>query len=230
MPATCRPLNDHLPSSASSKPVIRLKNVVLPAPLGPMSAVIAPRWISRCSTLTAVSPPKVRRTWSASTMGSGLGTPGRASIPERAARAASPWAPATALLLGIERQLPSVTEYALRAEDHQGDQSRAHEHEADIADVGWLQEVDPAGLDGLAEELTGAGQDDPEQDRANHGTHDAGCSAEQQDRVGEEGELRSEGVRLDRLLRNCPHDAAEGADDATQDECLEFVGEDVLTE
>ena len=41
-----------------SKPVIRLKNVVLPAPLGPISAVIRPRWTSRCSTSTAVMPPK----------------------------------------------------------------------------------------------------------------------------------------------------------------------------
>ena len=46
------------PASGSSKPVIRLKNVVLPAPLGPISAVISPRWISACSTSTATSPPK----------------------------------------------------------------------------------------------------------------------------------------------------------------------------
>ncbi len=40
-----------------SKPVIRLKNVVLPAPFGPISAVISPRWTSRCCTSTAVMPP-----------------------------------------------------------------------------------------------------------------------------------------------------------------------------
>ena len=40
-----------------SKPVIRLKNVVLPAPLGPISAVMMPRWTSRWSTSTAVMPP-----------------------------------------------------------------------------------------------------------------------------------------------------------------------------
>ncbi len=43
VPATWRSLNVQVPSSASSNPVIRLKNVVLPAPLGPMRAVIAPR-------------------------------------------------------------------------------------------------------------------------------------------------------------------------------------------
>ena len=41
-----------------SKPVIRLKNVVLPAPLGPISAVMIPRCTSRWSTSTAVMPPK----------------------------------------------------------------------------------------------------------------------------------------------------------------------------
>ncbi len=46
MPATDAPSNVQVPSSGSSKPVSRLKNVVLPAPLGPMSAVIEPRWTS----------------------------------------------------------------------------------------------------------------------------------------------------------------------------------------
>ncbi len=40
------PLNDHSPSSGLSKHVSRLKNVVLPAPFGPISAVMSPRWIS----------------------------------------------------------------------------------------------------------------------------------------------------------------------------------------
>ena len=38
------PSNCHAPLSGLSKPVSRLNNVVLPAPLGPISAVIAPRW------------------------------------------------------------------------------------------------------------------------------------------------------------------------------------------
>ena len=39
-PASDLPLNVQSPSSGWSKPVSRLKNVVLPAPLGPISAVI----------------------------------------------------------------------------------------------------------------------------------------------------------------------------------------------
>ena len=42
------PSNAHVPASGLSKPVSRLNSVVLPAPFGPMSAVMAPRGISRC--------------------------------------------------------------------------------------------------------------------------------------------------------------------------------------
>ena len=51
------PLKDQVPSLGRSKPVSRLKKVVLPAPLGPISAVMTPRWISTCCTSTAVRPP-----------------------------------------------------------------------------------------------------------------------------------------------------------------------------
>ena len=40
------PLRSQRPVSARSKPVSRLKKVVFPAPLGPMRAVMAPRWNS----------------------------------------------------------------------------------------------------------------------------------------------------------------------------------------
>ena len=66
-----------------SKPVSRLKNVVLPAPFGPMRAVIEPRWISRCSTSTAVRPPKWRLTSSTIRIGSGLAEPGTLVVDAR---------------------------------------------------------------------------------------------------------------------------------------------------
>ena len=40
-----------------STPVIMLKNVVLPAPFGPISDTIEPRGMSKSTALTAVSPP-----------------------------------------------------------------------------------------------------------------------------------------------------------------------------
>jgi hypothetical protein len=66
------PLKVHAPVSGRSKPVSRLKNVVLPAPFGPISAVILPRSISKCSTSTARRPPNVRTTSSATRMASFL--------------------------------------------------------------------------------------------------------------------------------------------------------------
>ena len=77
MPARDLPAKLQLPVSGLSKPVNRLKRVVLPAPLGPIRAVIAPRGISRCSTSTAVRPPKCLETPSMVTIGSTLATPGR---------------------------------------------------------------------------------------------------------------------------------------------------------
>ena len=65
-----------------SKPVIRLKNVVLPAPLGPIRAVMMPRWTSRCPTSTAVMPPKWRTMLSTERIESGLLEPGSGSTPD----------------------------------------------------------------------------------------------------------------------------------------------------
>src|SRR4030067_516189 len=52
------PLNSRLPSSERQKPVTQLKNVVFPAPLGPMMLWIAFSPTSRSSWLIATSPPK----------------------------------------------------------------------------------------------------------------------------------------------------------------------------
>ena len=56
-PSSSWPLNVHRPELASSNPVTTLKKVVLPAPFGPINAVIDPRWTSRWSTSTATMPP-----------------------------------------------------------------------------------------------------------------------------------------------------------------------------
>ena len=82
-----RPSKRHSPVSGVSKPVSKLNNVVLPAPLGPIKAVIEPRCTSTCSTSTAVTPPKFFFTLSANKIGSGLATPGVGCTPASAARA-----------------------------------------------------------------------------------------------------------------------------------------------
>ena len=82
----------HCPTSLRSKPVNRLNSVVLPAPFGPIRAVMAPRWISRCSTSTATSPPKLRRTSSTTRIGSGFLAPGAGGTSASAAFAAAAFA------------------------------------------------------------------------------------------------------------------------------------------
>src|SRR5699024_11701813 len=60
LPTRERPFSDHEPPSGRSNPLSRLNRVVLPAPFGPMRAVMAWRGTSRCSTSTALTPPKAR--------------------------------------------------------------------------------------------------------------------------------------------------------------------------
>src|SRR5687768_2070645 len=56
MPVMSRPSRRTEPASARRWPVMRLKNVVLPAPLGPMMAAICPRVTPRLTPPTAWKP------------------------------------------------------------------------------------------------------------------------------------------------------------------------------
>src|SRR5579864_7449978 len=57
------------PSLGCRKPLIKLKTVVLPAPLGPMMKRISPSFIASETLLTALRPPKRLVTFSISRMG-----------------------------------------------------------------------------------------------------------------------------------------------------------------
>ena len=50
-----------VPPDEVSTPVIRLKVVLLPAPLGPISATISRAWTSKETSLTAITPPNCLR-------------------------------------------------------------------------------------------------------------------------------------------------------------------------
>src|SRR5690606_5265626 len=126
MPEIAVPSNDQLPALGLSKPVSRLNSVVLPAPFGPMSAVMALRGISRCSTSTAVRPPNTRRTPSMTMIGSTLATPGRISPVCNPVVLGRGVGGATSADKG---QLLRVPEDALRAEDDQQHEGDTHEHE-----------------------------------------------------------------------------------------------------
>src|SRR5688572_15382400 len=147
------PSNDQSPASGLSNPVMRLKNVVLPAPLGPINAVIEPRWTSTLSTSTAVMPPKFLRTPTAVRIGSGFAAPGlrgTSASAARATRAVSDSPAMAARSASIERHLPTVAEDALRAERHQQHEQQAHDHEHDRADLGRVDDRHASPSDGLA--------------------------------------------------------------------------------
>ena len=130
-----------------SKPVIRLKNVVLPAPLGPISAVMMPRCTSRWSTWTAVMPPKLRMMLSTSRIGSGLAEPGL----RRRRRPSGPRAPPgrpvrrtcrpTVVCSDIEAQLPLVAEDSLWSEDHQQHQRDTDADPGELCGLGGVHDA-----------------------------------------------------------------------------------------
>src|SRR5262245_56418702 len=57
-PVMSSPLKRIRPAEGRSTPVRQLKKVLFPAPFGPMMARISPRWISKLTLSSAVSPPK----------------------------------------------------------------------------------------------------------------------------------------------------------------------------
>src|SRR3954464_2157501 len=69
MPVMSQPASRTWPVSGRRWPVIRLKNVDLPAPFGPITAAICCRSTVRLTALTAVKPPKVLAIWLISSIG-----------------------------------------------------------------------------------------------------------------------------------------------------------------
>src|SRR6187402_793859 len=183
-PARSWPSKNQVPVSGLSKPVNRLKKVVLPAPLGPMSAVITPRGISTWSTSTALMPPNERVTLSAIRIGSFLGTPGTGSPTAR-----------SIVLSATEVRLPLLAEDALWAEHDDQDQRDPHQDvpHRTLLHLGDRQQV--VG-DQQAEDPIGERQHDPEDDRAEDGAQNGGRTAEQHDREQEERRLRAVVVGL----------------------------------
>ena len=86
-PVMSSPLSRMRPEVGRSTPVRQLKNVLLPAPFGPMMARISPRWISKLTLLSAVRPPK--RIVRPSVRSTGAVSPPRLSAGEAVATDAS---------------------------------------------------------------------------------------------------------------------------------------------
>src|SRR4051812_12799593 len=138
-PVMSRPSSSTAPASGCRWPVIRLKNVVLPAPLGPMMAAIWP------ATTVRLTPPTARK-------------PSKDFRMSRTSSTARPPDPAADQL---ER-----TRQTAREHEQQHDQDRA-EHERPVLRVRGdllVQENEDEGADGRAVEAPHAAQERHDQD------------------------------------------------------------------
>src|SRR5665811_931526 len=218
-PVASLPSNTAVPVSGWSKPVRRLKNVVFPAPLGPMRAVITPRWTSRWSTSTAINPPNARLIFSTTRIGAGLGTPGSQAIPSNTSA-------------GIECHLLTRTEDALRSEDHEQCEGQTHDPEPDLVDLARVHDRgrDVSVVHELPARVLDEGDGEPVDDRAHHRCPDPSNATQDQDQPEEEGERGNEEVRLHGGVPEGLHHSAEPSDDATEDQGLQLVPVGVLPE
>src|SRR5690349_11834411 len=105
------PAKRTVPVSGLRKPDISANSVVLPAPLGPISALRLPSATDRLTPCTAFRPPKEREMPFSTSSGSATGTSlrGRPELPHREPQAGD----------------------AARQEDHDQHQHRAVDHHVD---------------------------------------------------------------------------------------------------
>src|SRR5690554_5372297 len=123
-PVTGSPRSNTSPEVGANVPAMTLNSVVLPAPLGPMTPVILPRWTSKETSSRAVSPEKVLVT------------------PRRRSSGVASVVGSDMLHLRVAGLLPTSGACdvhavgdravdALRQEDDDGDQQPAEDHQRD---------------------------------------------------------------------------------------------------
>src|SRR6516165_7174848 len=79
------PSNRTRPAVARRTPVIRSNSVLLPAPLGPISATVSASPTVKLTSSTATSPPKVLRAFSSTSSGPACTSAGRGAVSTSAA-------------------------------------------------------------------------------------------------------------------------------------------------
>src|SRR5688572_14081515 len=178
-----------------------LKNVVLPAPLGPISAVIEPSATSSVAPSTAKRPPKCLTTSSVSRIGAPLDAP--------VARAEGAVASFT------EHHLLALAEHSLRPERHQQDQDQPNQDEADrllVLDVEKARRL----------------VDDREEDGSRCDAPIVGQATGDQRSKAEKGDRRRELARDDESQAEREEQARNRAERRGDRERLQLVGEGVL--
>src|SRR5690606_30604947 len=148
------------PPSAFSNPVSTLKNVVLPAPLGPIRGTIEPWSTWNSSTDTATTPPKDRCTPETDRIG-----PLVAECAPAATAGAS-CTPSTDPSAPTEPRLLAVAEQALGPEHEQQHDRHADQHVPDRAGLGRGDEPPAVVADGLGQEAVQRGDHEPVDHRA----------------------------------------------------------------
>src|SRR5665811_349148 len=167
---------------------------------------------------TASRPPNDRCRPVATSTGSGLWTPGSGATP---AMRLSPF---------IDEYLLPVPEDALGAEDHEQHHPDTDEHQFDLSGGGRRQEIrdpgdvglsiDHEGVDREEHELEGDSTDDRSENRP--------CTAEDDDDVEDERDLRQIGIGCHVLLLDGEEDACDACDRTADHQRLELVCDDVL--
>src|ERR1700755_1502431 len=110
-----------------------LKQVVLPAPFGPIRPRISSSLRVKLTWFRAVTPPNFSTTSSTSSRARGADAPG--PVAWASVRVASLNGGRLLLTIGELRRTPTVRQQALRSEDHHEDQDETEEHVAVIEGV-----------------------------------------------------------------------------------------------
>src|SRR5579884_4542985 len=199
-PVTGRPANTTSPASGRKKPVTRLKRVVLPAPFGPMSAVMDPCSTARLARSTARTPPNARRRSRTSRIGAGPGAPGR---------------------LATEHHLLALAPQPLGAPYHDGDQDQSYDEHLDRRDlVGGERQPDE----------TRRLQHAPQQHGAQRHPREAAEPAEHEHGEADERDVRGKRLRGDERDVERQQVSRERGESGGDGQRLQFVGKDVLAE
>ncbi len=259
-PQVDSPSNVITPVSGVSNWVSRLKNVVLPAPFGPINAVIAPSLHLDAVDVDGPKPSEGPTHAVGDQDRVGLGRTRPSARPRRTCRSPGCSNPAAssprhrrptyvrtrhpdqrpgrrAFAVGVvtcghrSRSL-SCRRRFLEVEDHQQHQRQADQHETDRADLRAGHQ--PVGHDVVVDQfdqhVLGERQDHPEQHGADQRAPHPGETTEDRRGQREEGLLGRVVVGLDRVLLHGVEDAGEGAERSTEDQRLHLEPEDVLAE
>src|SRR5215217_7388968 len=132
-----RPRNVKLPEDTSWSPLTMLKNVVLPAPFGPIRLTIERSGISKSISLTAMSPPKTLVIPRASRM-----------FPFLSATSGSPERVTDVTTLSAAQLLGAlaVGDDAFGPQEHHEDKEEAEQQEVVLRDVRLAERGAPDGV------------------------------------------------------------------------------------